>query len=137
MIVFDLCCAAGHVFEAWFASSEDYEAQRAKGLVSCPVCGEIEVDKAVMAPRVAAKGNQRADAKAAYEALARAQAEALKESHWVGEGFAGEARAIHLGEAEARAIHGQASIAEARALHEEGIAVMPLPLPVRPPRTDN
>lgn len=137
MIVFDLCCTTGHVFEAWFASSEAYEEQRAKGLVGCPVCGATEIDKAVMAPRVGPKGNQRAEAKAAYEALARAQAEALKDSHWVGDGFAEAARAIHLGEAEARAIHGQASIDEARALHEEGVPVLPLPLPIRPPRTDN
>ena len=59
MIIFDLKCAPqGHVFEAWFGSTDDYEAQRARGLVSCPLCGSAEVDKAPMAPRVGAKGNQ-------------------------------------------------------------------------------
>ncbi len=140
MIVFDLACAAGHVFEAWFGSSEDYEVQRGRGLVSCPICGTAEVDKAVMAPRVAPKGNQRPDpaqAKAVMEMLARAQAEALKGSDWVGDRFVDEARAIHLGESDARAIHGQATPDEARALADEGIPVAPLPFPVRPPETEN
>ena len=59
MIVFDLKCnSAGHVFEAWFGSSEDYEAQRSRGLVQCPFCADPDVEKAVMAPHVGAKGNQ-------------------------------------------------------------------------------
>jgi hypothetical protein len=59
MIVFDLSCGHGHRFEAWFNSSAGYADQRARGLIACPVCGDTAVDKAVMAPRVAAKGNQR------------------------------------------------------------------------------
>lgn len=59
MIVFDLVCTFGHRFEAWFNSSDGYAEQRARGLIACPVCHDTGVDKAVMAPRVAAKGNQR------------------------------------------------------------------------------
>ncbi|MEZ5708076.1 MAG: DUF1178 family protein [Blastomonas sp.] len=59
MIVFDLKCSQTHVFEAWFASSQAYEDQRQRGLIACPVCGSAEVDKAVMAPAVAPKGNSR------------------------------------------------------------------------------
>ena len=63
MIIFDLRCSPqGHVFEAWFGSSEDYEAQRARGLVACPICGAAAVDKAPMAPRVPAKGETGGDA---------------------------------------------------------------------------
>jgi len=58
MIVFDLKCGQGHVFEAWFGSSAAWEGQRAAGLVACPMCGSAEVEKAVMAPNVGAKGNQ-------------------------------------------------------------------------------
>lgn len=58
MIVFDLCCPADHVFEAWFGSTGDYESQRRRGLVSCPICGAGGVEKAMMAPNVAAKGNR-------------------------------------------------------------------------------
>ena len=58
MIVFDLKCSAAHVFEAWFGSSADYEAQAARGLVACPICGDTQTGKAVMAPAVAPKGNR-------------------------------------------------------------------------------
>jgi len=62
VIVFDLSCHGGHRFEAWFNSSAGYADQRERGLISCPVCGDTSVDKAVMAPRIAAKGNQRSGA---------------------------------------------------------------------------
>lgn len=45
----------------------------------------------------------------------------------VGDRFADEARAIHYGDAEDRAIYGKASPQDARALLDEGIDVMPLP----------
>jgi len=143
MIIFDLKCGAqGHVFEAWFGSSEDYEAQRGRGLVSCPVCGDGAVDKAPMAPRVGPKGGAPADlppeaVKAALAGIAEAQKQMLAKSEHVGDRFPDEARAIHLGEAEARAIHGRASPAEAASLREEGIPVAPLPFPVPDPGTEN
>src|SRR3546814_7102949 len=65
MIVFDIRCSSAHVFEAWFGSTEDWEDQRRRKLVSCPVCGSGEVAQAVTASAVAAKGNQRPDAGAA------------------------------------------------------------------------
>ena len=88
---------------------------RRAGLVACPICGAAEVDKAPMAPAVGAKGNQAGDApspaavKAMLAELAAAQKQLLEKSEHVGDRFADEARAIHLGEAEARAIHGRAS----------------------------
>ncbi|TZG29321.1 DUF1178 family protein [Sphingomonas montanisoli] len=152
MIVFDLQCAQEHVFEIWFGSSEDYEAQKARGLVACPYCGSDKVEKAVMAPRVAAKGNQRQETipanasvpmaggavdpaahKAMMVALSKMQAKMLEGSDNVGDRFADEARAMHLGETDARPIHGRTSIDEARALVEEGVPVAPLPLPVSDP----
>jgi hypothetical protein len=131
-----------HVFEAWFGSSEEFEAQKARGLVSCPLCGSGEVDKAPMAPRVGAKGNQAeglppAQMKALLGAMADAQKQMLENSEHVGPRFADEARAIHLGETEARAIHGQATPAQADALRDEGIPVAPLPFPVIPPEDEN
>ncbi len=141
MIVFDLRCPAGHVFEAWFASGAAWEAQRAAGHVACPICGDTDIGKAVMAPAVAAKGNQRAveaapDAaklKEAVAQLARMQAGLLEKSQWVGTAFAERARAMHSGEEAAATIHGQASVAEARELAAEGVPLLPLPLPVLPP----
>ena len=143
MIIFDLKCAPqGHVFEAWFGSGEDYEAQRARGLVACPLCGSTGIEKAPMAPSVGAKGNQTnglppAQIKALLGAMADAQKQLLEKSEHVGPRFADEARAIHLGEAEARAIHGQATPEQADELRGEGIPVAPLPFPVIAPEEEN
>jgi hypothetical protein len=138
MIIFDLKCAGqGHVFEAWFGSSDDYEAQRERGLVACPLCGSADVSKAPMAPAVPAKGGTEADPKALLAAAAAAQKRILAGSEAVGDRFAAEARAIHLGESEARAIHGRASRAEVASLAEDGVPVAPLPFPVAEPGTEN
>jgi hypothetical protein len=141
MIIFDLRCERlGHVFEAWFGSSGDYEAQRGRGLVACPICGSVEVAKAPMAPAVPTKGNREsspAQVKDMLKAAAAAQKRLLDTSEAVGERFADEARAIHLGEAAARAIHGRATPAEAESLIEEGIPIAPLPFPVAEPGEEN
>jgi hypothetical protein len=153
VIVFDLKCATGHVFEAWFGSSAAYEAQRAGGLVECPLCGSADVAKAVMAPNVGAKGNQRSVApaapvesagapspeaiKVAMAAIATMQAKMLEKSQWVGTAFAEKARAMHLGEETVTQIHGQATPEQAQELIEEGVPVAPLIVPVVPPESRN
>lgn len=157
MIVFDLHCAHGHRFEGWFGSSADYEDQQLQGLVSCPECGSEQVDKAPSAPAVPAKGNSRPErravasedarplsnnpmppeVKAAMQALAKAQAKALKDSTWVGDKFAEASRAMHYGERDEAPIHGEASAEEAQALLEEGVSIAPLPFPVAPPEKLN
>ena len=149
MIVFDLACAEGHRFEGWFASSDDFARQQEGGIVTCPNCGSAEVSKAPMAPAVPAKGNARAveasgrhpiasgtlppEVAQAMQALAAAQAKALKNSTWVGDEFAAKSREMHYGERDTAPIHGQATRDEAEALIDEGIAVAPLPFPVAPP----
>ena len=146
MIVYDLCCDAGHRFEGWFGSSDDFATQREGGLVACPQCGSDAVEKAPMAPAVPTKGNRRSEprvpvangpmppeAAAMMRKLAELQAEALKTSTWVGDAFAEQSRAIHYGERDAAQIHGQATPDEAQALHDEGIAIMPLLFPVAAP----
>ena len=142
MIVFDLKCGTGHVFEAWFGSSADYADQQARGLVDCPICGDRSIEKAVMAPAVGAKSNRQQDVtpaamKAAMAALATAQSKALEGSQWVGAAFSRRARAMHAGEEDHAPIHGQATIAEAKALVDDGVPVAPLPLPVVPPDACN
>jgi len=143
MIVFDLRCGQAHVFEAWFASSGAYAEQRESGRIECPICGDRDIEKAVMAPQIAAKGNSRPDApspeaiKAVLRHLAGEQARMLEKSTWVGTAFADRARAMHDGEAPVTQIHGQASLAEAKALVEEGVPVAPLPFPVVPPKLTN
>jgi hypothetical protein len=127
MIVFDLKCAAQHRFEAWFGSSADYESQLARGLIACPLCDSHAVEKAAMAPAVPTKGNRQARGgdNAGAQLLAK-QREMEASSEWVGGRFAEEARALHA-RGEARTIHGEASLADARGLIEDGVPVMPLP----------
>jgi len=138
MIVFDLNCGGGHVFEAWFASQADYDGQHARGLVNCPVCGDGDVDKAPMAPRIAGAGQAtQADPKTMMRAMMAMQAKMLSGSEDVGARFAAEARAIHAGDAEQRVIHGQATAGEAKALAADGVPVAPLPFPVRDASRDN
>ncbi len=151
MIRYALSCETGHAFESWFPSGDSYDEQVARGLVTCPVCGSPRVAKQLMAPALGRRGNRDAAGVPAVlpaerapaapepvrltsepEAQLRAMIRALHEhvartSDHVGPRFAEEARRMHYGEVEHRAIHGEASLAEARALLEEGIAVQPLP----------
>jgi hypothetical protein len=144
MIVFDLRCGGAHVFEAWFGSTADYDAQRTRGLIACPLCGDTGVGKAVMAPAVAAKGNRRNDdgngrAAAANSPLVTDEGDtglatllALQRamearSDYVGGNFATEARAMHDGSIPERSIYGEASASEVRALVDDGVPLLPLP----------
>ena len=137
MKIFDLLCAAGHRFEGWFASAEDYAAQRAKGQVGCPACGSHEVDRVPSATRFNSGAVEPTmPAPAGHDALALAQKlysrmldELLTKSEDVGTQFPEEARRIYYQEAPARSIRGQASQEEHEALVEEGIPVARLPVP--------
>jgi hypothetical protein len=150
MIRYALRCAEGHAFESWFRDSDAYETQRAGGVVGCPVCGSIEVEKQIMAPAVsvkdeAARGAAKSEApksetgdgapvvvlgerEAALRAMMRQlRREIVANSDDVGERFPEEARRIHYGETDPRSIRGQATPEEAKALHEEGVEFMPMP----------
>ncbi len=131
MIRYSLRCDQGHDFEGWFRSSDGFETMRAAGQVACTICGSVQVEKALMAPRVA-----HGDAPAAHLHLPRAPGEAALEklrqqveanSDYVGMSFAAEARAMHEGEKPERAIHGEAKLEDAKKLIEDGIPVAPLP----------
>ncbi|MBB3952046.1 DUF1178 family protein [Aureimonas jatrophae] len=142
MIRFALRCnEAGHAFEGWFRSNEDFDAQAARDLLSCPVCGSAKVEKALMRPAVAHRAEREAPVApvAAHgngappefvEMVRKMQDLARKvraESDYVGRGFAAEARRIHYGETEERRIYGEASGDEVRSLLDEGITALPLP----------
>ena len=158
MKVLDLRCGAGHSFEGWFASEDDYGSQRDRGLLDCPVCGNAEVARLPSAPRLnlsgaRAPGPANAPATpapapgpasapvttmtgqaAAVQRLAEAMAEILNNTQDVGDRFAEEARRIHYGESDAKAIRGQTTREEREALADEGIEVFTLPAGV-PPKT--
>ncbi len=135
MIHFSLRCDHDHVFDAWFRNNEDFEAQTARRLVECPHCGSGNVAKALMAPSVSTGRKREQIALAMGEEQKRVLtqlkelAEKVKrEADDVGDKFAEEARKIHFGETEARGIYGQATPDEARALIEEGVEFMPIPV---------
>ncbi len=158
MIVFDLRCDNGHVFEAWFGSSDSFEKQRKAKLLCCAICSSVRIEKAPMAARLPAKSNRKEiattappiqaaasttttpdfeDAKAFLTAVAKAQKAMLKGSQWVGKDFDKRARAMDAGDAPHETIHGEVTNEEARSLIEDGIDVTPLPLPVIPPEKQN
>jgi hypothetical protein len=135
MIVYDLQCRAGHRFEAWFGSSQDFDDQQARGLLTCPLCGDTHVAKAAMAPAIPAKANRQPSRP--EDAASMASGDALEQllmlqrafeagSDYVGDRFAQEARAIHRA-GEDRRVHGEATAAEVKALREEGVPLLPLP----------
>lgn len=153
MIRYALVCSAGHDFEGWFRNAEDYDRQAAAAHLSCPLCGDAQVEKALMAPAVSARssasvaegaakesGSPPAAAETAMMAMPDPrQAQVLdmmrklrryvtETAENVGSNFAKEARRIHHGEAERRGIYGSASSEDARELVEEGIDLLPLPV---------
>lgn len=153
MIRYALICDNAHEFESWFASSAGFEDQVKRGFVTCPVCNSVKVERAVMAPNIARtdlgpKGPGPAAEVPAPAAAAPAPApvalmsekeKAFREmvtalhqhvsenAEHVGKRFADEALKIHHGEAEERAIYGEATPDDARMLHEEGVEFLPLP----------
>ncbi len=158
MKVLDLRCGAGHSFEGWFASEADYHSQGERGLLDCPVCGNADVARLPSAPRLNLSGAtapaaerdgpvsppaaaRRPDTRAdvalqghVAARLAEVVSELLKQTEDVGDRFAEEARRIHYGESESKAIRGQTTPAEREALADEGIEVFTLPVET-PPKT--
>jgi hypothetical protein len=149
MMLFKLKCAAAHEFEGWFRDNATYDGQQARHEIACPVCGDTDVEKAPMAPRLArslGSGKEppppapapqakapapRPDGPTSPAELRRALQEVRRqvEAHcdYVGPRFAEEARRMHRGEAPARSIYGEASPADSRALADEGIEVAAIP----------
>ena len=136
MISFSLHCAKGHAFEGWFASSAAFESQQTAGSLSCPVCGNGDVAKALMAPAISTGRKRESmqvaahipDEATAIAAVRRLRRELTENADYVGKKFAEEARRIHYDEAEKRGIYGEATPDEARSLIEEGIEFHPLPV---------
>ena len=139
MIVYELTCAHGHRFEGWFASGDAFAEQRARALVTCPVCNDAHVERLPSARVRVPKSSAPEPASPApappttnvgtglpAEVVGKLR-EIVKQTENVGRRFPEEARKIHYEEAPARPIRGQASPEEAHALNEEGIEFAPLP----------
>ncbi|MBL3571437.1 hypothetical protein BV509_07380 [Rhodovulum sulfidophilum] len=147
MIRYALTCADGHRFESWFQSAAAFDTLLSGGHVTCAVCGNGAVSKALMAPNVAtdrpgadpappertqSAPTLSAPAHPAEQALADLRKRIEEKSDYVGLRFVQEARDMHAGLSPARPIHGEARADEALRLIEDGIPVAPLPfLPSR------
>lgn len=155
MIRYALRCECGHAFDSWFQSSTAYESQVRRKLVTCPLCNSAKVEKALMTPGLTRA--KRADTQApapqtpAPETTAPAADQSgplmmapqereivaklrqlrehvLKSAENVGTNFPNEARKMHYGDIKHRPIYGEATSEQTRALLDEGVEVLPLPV---------
>lgn len=148
MIVFELICPKHHRFEGWFASAVDFDGQKGRGLLSCPVCGNSRIEKLPTAkigktearparqPEAGASASQGDLPVQTNAALDPAKLSelidfVLMNTENVGAEFPSEARRIHNRETPHRNIRGVATRTETEELIEEGIQVMSLPIPPR------
>jgi len=138
MIVFELICQDRHRFEGWFASAGDFESQKAHGLLSCPVCSDSGIEKLLTAKigRPEAEPKKDPAPPAVADAVVPRDLNELIEyvllnTEDVGREFPSEARRIHRKEVPHRNIRGAATSEETEELLDEGIAVLPLPVPPR------
>lgn len=131
MLVVDLQCDQGHVFEGWFASADDLSSQRSRGLLSCPMCGARDVSRRPSATRLNVSSSQRTgQTMEALQAMyLQAVRHVLQHTEDVGEKFVQEVRDMHRGDAPQRAVRGQAAQDEVAELREEGIDVVSMPIP--------
>jgi len=144
--VFNLQCEAGHLFEGWFGSHDDYDDQHTRGLISCPMCESKTIQKMPSAPRInmgrrqevvpasapvtspsSALSGRSQDVAQVQAAIMQQMRAMVSAAENVGTRFADEARRIHEGEAVERSIRGVATAEERQALAEDGIAVVALP----------
>lgn len=127
MIKFSLKCANHHGFESWFQSGAAFDSLRARGMVACPVCGQTDVAKALMAPAVSTTDTPAAPPVDLSERIKALRTEVEANSNYVGSDFATQARAMYLGDIPDRPIHGEARMDEAKALIDDGVPILPLP----------
>jgi hypothetical protein len=145
MKVLNLRCAGGHLFEGWFGSDDDFIAQNGRGAIECPMCADRIIARMPQAPRLNLSGGSSSNKEPPAENAAEAKPDPAVEmqSRWlqlarhvlqttedVGDRFPDEARRMHYGEIGERGIRGRATADERRELLDEGIEVVPLPLPV-------
>lgn len=134
MKVFNLQCEEGHSFEGWFRSEEEFITQNSQGLFACPICENSSINRMPSAAhiqsnktRVSNQSNHNINGEVQKKLLEVAK-QILKDSEYVGSGFAEEARKIHRNESEMRSIHGTATYEESKELKEEGIDILTLPM---------
>lgn len=126
MIRFHLKCENDHSFESWFQSGDAFDRLVASGMVNCTSCGSTQIAKSVMAPAISTSSQITAP-KPDEAAIAALREKVESTSDYVGKTFAKQARDMHAGITPERPIYGEANLAEARKLVEDGVPVLPLP----------
>lgn len=128
MIVYSIQCEYEHVSEAWFKDSETFQKQANSKDIECPLCGNRNITKAPMAPKVSKKSTQSQNLQKSISTMIKTVKDHVeKNCDYVGKEFASEARKIHYGEAKERGIYGEATNQECKELKEEGVKVATLP----------
>jgi len=131
MIVFDLECSQGHLFEGWFESIESFEEQNEKKMVNCPYCNETNVRKVLspIAMKTRSESVETKDMKSIdYRRLAIELMDYINdEFEDLGTDFTKEALKIHYGVAEKRNIKGSATLDEEKILKDEGVHYFKVP----------
>ena len=152
MKVLNLQCGQQHDFEGWFGSEDDYANQLERGLLSCPLCGDVQIQKMLSAPRLNLRSSRESHVPADGEGkvdeavhpssvelgrtapgsplqgqLLKAMRQVLANTEDVGDRFADQARAMHHGDMDQRNIRGRTTPEVAMELLHEGIEVLPLP----------
>ena len=128
MIKYALKCENDDRFDGWFSDSAGYDEQAERGLIECPVCGSIQISKAIMSPAVATSRKREATPQHQMREMAgKVRAHIRNNYDYVGDDFATEARAIHDGDKPDRLIYGEASPKDGKALNDDGVPVTPLP----------
>jgi len=131
VISYSLRCHKGHEFDGWFRDSAAFEQQSERGLLNCPSCNSIRIEKAIMAPALSgtkkSMRSKAADAKQMRQFATGLRKYIQEHAEYVGPNFAEEARKIHYGETPDRHIYGEATPKQAQELVEEGVDVAPLP----------
>ncbi len=134
MICYSLICSEKHTFESWFANAKAYDKLKKRNLLTCSVCGNPKVEKAVMAPAVSATKNKglkedqpNLTPSDSEKAITQLKAHIKNNSEDVGNNFAVIARKMHEGKTPERSIHGKTSLNEAKSLTEDGVPIIPIP----------
>ena len=130
MIVFNLkCLDCEYDFEGWFENSKEYEKQKKKNLISCPLCESNKVNKALMTPNLSKKSNTKniKSKKSVASNISKLKKIIEKDFDYVGDKFTEEAKKMKYGESDERSIYGEATLEQTKELIDEDIHIVPLP----------
>jgi hypothetical protein len=148
-ILYQLRCDNQHQFEGWFPSITQFESQKQQGLLRCPMCGIVSVDRAIMSPRLGKAKKEKSNKTKRAQQLKQLQQQVQspnemmmgsrikdmmrtvrdiikRECEFVGDRFVEEVKKYEHGERDDK-FYGTPSQEEARKLMEEGVDLFVVP----------